>query len=203
MRETRWQRASIGGAPHPHSFTLDGERPSHSVELVATRNGHGGHVRHRGLHVHEVHRSRGGWTTCSTTTPPCRPPPTASPRPRWMRAGPGARCAARLHGGQRGHPVDNAGSVRHHLQPKACRIACIRMGERGAREQVPEVATVSAWHAPTSTTYPMNLDRLRHGRSDNAGVHRDRRAAWLQIECDRRPLGCDAADGSARRSRPC
>ena len=38
MLETRWTRASIGGAPHPHSFTLDANgKPS--AEVVATRDG--------------------------------------------------------------------------------------------------------------------------------------------------------------------
>jgi urate oxidase len=37
MRETRWQRASFGGAPHPHGFTLDGNgKPT--AEVVATRD---------------------------------------------------------------------------------------------------------------------------------------------------------------------
>ena len=35
MVETRWQRASFGGAPHPHGFTLDGNgTPTATVRLV-------------------------------------------------------------------------------------------------------------------------------------------------------------------------
>ncbi len=36
--ETRWTRAAIDGAPHPHSFTLDGNGTS-TVEVTATRDG--------------------------------------------------------------------------------------------------------------------------------------------------------------------
>jgi urate oxidase len=37
MQETRWTRAAIGGAPHPHSFTLDGNgKPT--AEVIATRD---------------------------------------------------------------------------------------------------------------------------------------------------------------------
>jgi urate oxidase len=37
MQETRWTRAIIGGAPHPHSFTLDGNGKS-TAEVIATRD---------------------------------------------------------------------------------------------------------------------------------------------------------------------
>ncbi len=38
LHETRWQRATIGGAPHPHGFTLDANgKPT--AEVAATRDG--------------------------------------------------------------------------------------------------------------------------------------------------------------------
>ena len=37
LHETRWQRAAFAGAPHPHSFTLDGNGMP-LAELVATRD---------------------------------------------------------------------------------------------------------------------------------------------------------------------
>ena len=36
MQETKWHRAEIGGAPHPHAFTLDGNGKG-TAEVVATR----------------------------------------------------------------------------------------------------------------------------------------------------------------------
>ena len=36
--ETRWARASFGGTPHPHGFTLDGNGEP-TAEVVATRDG--------------------------------------------------------------------------------------------------------------------------------------------------------------------
>lgn len=38
MSETRWQRAAFGGAPHPHSFTLDGNGKPIAV-VAMTRGG--------------------------------------------------------------------------------------------------------------------------------------------------------------------
>ncbi len=38
MHETRWQRLTIAGAPHPHGFVLDGNGKPYA-EVVATRDG--------------------------------------------------------------------------------------------------------------------------------------------------------------------
>lgn len=155
MQETRWQRASFAGKPHPHSFTLDGNgKPT--AEVVMTRDST---TVTSGIDGYTFMKSTGsGWEDYMfdeyTTLPPTadRIAATAMDATWSWRAAPADYVAA------------NAVILAVMLEEFAATYSrgvqdsLFRMGEK-ALAAVPELATVSM-ACPNKHYIPMRMEPL-------------------------------------------
>ena len=112
--ETRWGRASIAGAPHPHSFVLDGNgKPT--AEVVATReatslaSGISGYTFMKSTESGWVDYVFDEYTTLPPTTDPDRGDVDGCDLDL-------AVPADRFHGHECAHSCGHAGGVRYHIQ---------------------------------------------------------------------------------------
>ena len=153
--ETRWTRASFDGAPHPHSFTLDGNgKPA--AEVVATRqsaaitSGIAGYTLMKSTQSGWVDYVMDEYTTLAPTAD--RIAATAMDASWTWRATPAGYAeanAAILSTMLREFATTYSHSVQDSLY---------RMGE-AALAAVPELATVRM-ACPNKHYIPMNLDRF-------------------------------------------
>ena len=176
LRETRWQRATVDGAPHPHGFVLDGNgKPT--AEIVATR---AATAITSGIAGYTIMKSTGsGWVSYVSDDVTTLPPTTDRI----------AATAMDAHWTWRDPPPDypeaNATILATMLEifattySKGIQDSLYRMGE-AALAAVPQLATVTM-ACPNKHYIPVNLDPF--GLSADNAVFIATDEPHGQIEC--------------------
>src|SRR6202022_4052128 len=174
--ETKWNRLSFGGKPHPHSFVLDSNGKPF-VEVNATRQGS---TLTSGIDGFTFMKStQSGWENyvgdAYTTIPPTNDRMCATSMvPSWKWSGTPASYAA-----TNAEILDTLLEVFSTTYSKSVQDSLYRMGE-AALAAVPEISEISM-ACPNMHFIPMNLSAF--GLDNNNDVFLPTEEPHGQIEC--------------------